>query len=576
MRYTIHSKNPASHFIDIEAVFDNPGLDELYIQLPAWRPGRYELGNFAKNIQKFSVCDERGETLMFGKVSKDKWKVRCSGAQEVRVVYNYYADFINAGSTYVDELQLYMNPVNCLVYIEGHDNEACEIVLEIPENYEVATGMNSTGKNRFKTASFDELADCPFMASGAIQHHEFTEGGTLFHLWFQGECKPDFEQLEKDFRAFTIPQISMMGGFPVDEYHYLFQIFTHRGYHGVEHSNSTVISIGPSWDIFKKDGWYNELLGVSSHELFHTWNVKRIRPADWWPYDFSGEDYSRMGYLAEGFTTYYGDLFLFRGGVFSDKTYLGELSKMLNRHFRNPGRKNLSVADSSFDTWLDGYEKGIPGRKTSIYNEGALCAFMMDVAIRKATGSEQSLDDVVRTFYNECYLEGAGVSEEKFIEVVSAYGREPASIIEHFVYGTGDYEETLIEAFALLGIEMKKKPSTKWEEANLGLILEISGSTVKVAAVMPDSPAEKAGLAVDARIISINNVPVDEHLSHWFEYFADAPVTLSVKDPFGEIRSISISPVSKSVQIFEYYLEKGENPDNEAKRAYEGWASGQH
>lgn len=575
MRYTIQSKNPASHFINIEAVFENPGLDELYIQLPAWRPGRYELGNFAKNIQRFMVYDEHGGELMFGKVSKDKWKVRCSGVKEVKIVYNYYADFINAGSSYVDQTQLYVNPVNCLVYVEGHDNTPCTVQLIIPEDYKVATGLRAKGGNSFATDSFDELADCPFIASSTLKHHEFKEGETLFHLWFQGECKPDFQQLEKDFRAFTIPQISMMGGFPVEEYHYLFQIFTHRGGHGVEHSNSTVISMGPSWDVFKKEGLYNRFLGISSHELFHTWNVKRIRPADWWPYDFSKEDYSRMGYLAEGFTTYYGDLFLFRGGIFDVKTYLGELSKMLNRHFRNPGRLNLSVADSSFDTWLDGYEMGIPGRKTSIYNEGALCAFMLDVAIRKVTNSERSLDDVVRTFYKECYLQGQGVSEDKFIEVVSGYGVEASRVLEEFVYGTEDYEEALKNSFVSLGIEMLKKPAEKWEEAYLGLILEVTGSAAKVTAIMPGSPAEKSGLAVDSQITTINNVPADENISNWFAYYKNDPINLQVKDPFGVIRSISIQQQAKPIQIYDYWLEQMENLDRETVLAFRRWSTGQ-
>src|SRR6476659_10108647 len=202
--------------------------------------------------------------------------------------------------------------------------------------------------------------------------------GHTFFLHFVGECRPDFKKLKKDFRAFTKKQIEFWGDFPVQEYHFLFQVLPAKFYHGVEHQRSTVIAIGPGYAI-NSGSTYDDILGVSCHELFHTWNVKTIRPVEMHPYNLTRENYARTGYVYEGFTTYYGDKLLLNSKVFSVKQYFTTLQERLVKHFHNYGRYNLSVADSSWETWLDGYVPGAPYRKTSIYDEGNLVAFMLDV-----------------------------------------------------------------------------------------------------------------------------------------------------------------------------------------------------
>ncbi len=240
----------------------------------------------------------------------------------------------------------------------------------------------------------------------------------LFHLWFQGECKPDFKKLENDFKKFCKKQIKDFGSFPVSEYHFLFQILTYKTYHGVEHSNSTVISLGPSYEIMDEKGWYNELLGVSSHELYHTWNVKQIRPIEMYPYDYTKENYTVLGYLDEGVTTYFGDKYLFTSGVFDWTQYKSTFDKLLERHYTNFGVENLSVASSSFDTWLDGYVRGIPNRKGSIYTEGALVAFITDVFIMKNTNNKKGLKEVMKLLYTDFAKKGKGVSDADYKAIV--------------------------------------------------------------------------------------------------------------------------------------------------------------
>ena len=194
MKYIISYTKPHNHYIDIEFIVDLPtgqagkiDQDELMIQLPAWRPGRYELGNFAKNIQKWSAFDEKGSVLKFEKITKDCWKVQTKGVSTAHIKYNYYAAEINAGSTFLDETQLYMNPVNCCVYIQDRINESCELELHLPSDYKVACGLNprpnaSPKERSFLAKDFHELADSPFIASNSLQHNVFICFGVEFNI----------------------------------------------------------------------------------------------------------------------------------------------------------------------------------------------------------------------------------------------------------------------------------------------------------------------------------------------------------------------------------------------------------
>mgnify|MGYP001158532873 FL=1 len=313
--YLFSYTHPHRHFIDIDMTTEARGEEKLYFQLPAWRPGRYELANFSRNVQKWTAYNEKGEQLPHQKVTKDQWQVDTLGAKSVTIAYNYYANQLNAGSTYLDNHQLYVNPVNCCLYVVGRMEEECSIDLELPSDYEIACGLEKTAKHSMKACCFDTLAESPFIASNSLQHDMYEVEGIPFHLWFQGPCTPPFEKLKKDFASFTQEQIDCFGGFPCSDYHFLFQMTPYNSYHGVEHTNSTVIMLGSEKNVFEER--YDDLIGISSHELYHTWNIKAIRPAEMLPYDYTKENYSLLGYVSEGVTTYMGDVMLYRSGVFN-------------------------------------------------------------------------------------------------------------------------------------------------------------------------------------------------------------------------------------------------------------------
>lgn len=580
MKYIISYTKPHNHYVDIEFIAGNINSDELEIQLPAWRPGRYELGNFAKNVQKWTAFDEKGNKLSSQKISKDRWKIQTKGISEIHVKYNYYAAEINAGSTFLDATQLYMNPVNCCVYIPERINEKCELELHLPQDYVVACGLpalpaKTKNEKCFSASDFHELADSPFIASNSLQHNKFMYESIEFNLWFQGECRPDWEKLNSDFGKFCSHQVAMMKKSPFKEYHFLFQILPQKIYHGVEHTTSTVIALGPGYNLMKGE-LYEDLLGVSCHELFHAWNVKTIRPVEMQPYDYTKENYSKLGYVCEGVTTYYGDYLLYRCGVFNEEQYFGTFNERLQKHFDNAGRFNMSVADSSFDTWLDGYAPGIPNRKTNIYDEGNLLAFITDMFIRKHSNNKNSLDDVMRHLYEEFALKQKGYSEKDYKGLVEHYANAPfTEIFDHYFNGTKDYEPLLREATDYIGCELVKHNSTKFQEHALGIKVHEAAGVCKVTAVYPGSVADLAGISLNDDLMAINNMQIrpdntGTNFTEWCSYFGNQRLQLAVASN-ALVKTIELVPEPGS-----YYklvrIQRQEKVTDQQKANYELWS----
>lgn len=553
IQYKLQVANPASHYIDVELLISGIRSDKTELQLPAWRPGRYELGNFAKNVKKVEAFDTNGKPLKYEKVTKDKWVVETGGCHEIKITYAYYANELNAGACFAGEKQMYVNPVHLCMYVPARMNETHTVELLIPDNYKIACQLPKDGRT-LTAKNFDELADSPFIASAELKSDVYEVNGINFYLHFNGEGKPDFTKIKTHFTAFTKKQIEFFGDFPVDEYHFLFQVLPNKFYHGVEHEKSTVIVLGPSWDI-NNGNTYEDLLGVSSHELFHTWNVKSIRPAEMLPYDFTKENYARTGYVYEGFTTYYGDVMLRASNVFTDAQYFVTLEERLVKHFHNYGRFNLPVTGSSLDTWLDGYLPSAPYRKTNIYDEGNLIAFMLDIHILKNTGNKKSLKDVCRQLYNQFGKKKKGYTEKDIVSLCeNAAGVSLQNIFDNHVYGTTDFEPILKECFEYVGLEMQIIPSVLMNESVYGFkTSDQQGANSKVILIAPESPAWDGGLSVGDEIIAVNDFMIKGDLNGWLSNFKTNEVELTVGS-LGKIKRIGMRPGNGKTYFNQYKI----------------------
>jgi predicted metalloprotease with PDZ domain len=551
MKYIVKFNNAERHYINLELVVDTSKVNSLKMQLPAWRPGRYELGNFAKNIKDFSVLSGDGKTIPFTKKTKDLWQIECTEFTQVNVSYSYYASELNAGSTFLDNNQLYINPVNCMLYNVDDYGASFEIEFSIPSDYHLYSSLKSISKNTLYATNFEELADSPIIASNNAQSKSITLNNINFNFCFQGEINIDWNRLLQDFKLFIEYQIQLFGSFPHKDFLFLFQITPYRSYHGVEHHKSTVILLGPSYDIFKN--FYSELLGVSSHELYHVWNVKNIRPQEMAPYDFSRENYTQMGYVTEGVTTYMGDRILYESGVFSLNQYFEELQKLFQRHFHNDGRNHYSVAESSWDSWLDGYVAGAPARKVSIYVEGALISLICDAKIRKSTSYKKSLHDVMKSMYqgsDKLSPYDKKIYKEK-LESISKSSFD--DVFNNLIYNTLDFSNYLESALEVFGwkYEIEKSKNWSWQ---YGFKTKSTSGKVEIENVLEKSAAYNSPLVFKDQIIAVNNFYLENNLEHWLEYFKDEDVVLTINRG-GRVLELKINK-RNNYQYFNYKISK--------------------
>lgn len=565
--YTLSGSQSDVNFINISVEFSHLNNTSTALQLPSWRPGRYELGNFAKNVRNFTVTDENKKPVSFYKTAKDRWQVENGNTKKIIVNYQYYAAELNAGSSFCNDEMLYVNPVNCCIYIPERINESCSLCLTIPDDYTIAAGKKF--ENRMAAFSdFHELADTPFICSAGLIHFDYFVHDFHFHVWIQGKCHPDIEKIRRDFSSFSEKQINSFGELPVKEYHFLIHAPSFSFYHGVEHQSSSVNVLGPGYEITNER--YVDLLGLCSHELYHSWNIKSIRPAEMFPYDYTKENYFRTGYVAEGVTTYLGDYFLYASGVFGEQQFLEEMSQQLQKHMDNFGRRNYSVAESSFDTWLDGYTPGIPGRKVSIYTEGCLLAFIADILLLKHSKNNCSIHHVMKELYHSFYKNQRGYTENDYKNLLEKYsGISFENYFSQLVNGTGNYLPLLKECFDYTGYLIVEKDSVHYAESVFGFRIIEQGEKTFVSLIHPDGEAQQSGLAINDQVLSVNGIGIKNDLHKWLNHLKPASATITVLragSPYEMKLNNSGRPGFKN-----YYLAVKENRSEAERNAHQKW-----
>ncbi len=565
--YRITASQASQHTLQISFTFVARNSKST-IQVPKWRPGRYEAGNFARNYRGFKAS-ANGESLTYRKSSPNRWQIHASPGTEITITYDCYASEIAAGNTYFDGELLLINPVNSLVYIIGMEHEPASLEVVVPNGWHMVSSFDEAeGKHsptKYVAADMQQLLDTPILAAPHIDTYTYEIDGIPFYIDICGDGVKDREQLVQEFKAFSQSQIDAFGSMPVDRYRFLMLFLPVKAYHGVEHESSTVIILGPSAEL-DDPKIYKELLGVSSHELYHTWNVKSLRPADWTPYDYSKSMFSRMGYVAEGVTTYMGDWMLWQSRFFSDQGFLNELSTHVQRHMDNEGRFYNSLADSSVDTWVDGYVKGMPRRKVSIYVEGALLALVCDMHLLNATSGEAGLSNVMRVLY-EKYGQQRGFTEDQYWDELAATAPfDWDRIRQDALDGRGKLESLVKEALPIAGLKIESSASDKSFETNFGFSASLIGTDWTVTNVLEGSPAETSGLWFGDVLVEIN----DDVAAKYFDQEQAEAKTIKVaaKSGFRE-KNITLNADGK-MWIKKYRVVKAEAADN---AIFENWRS---
>ncbi|MCH7409069.1 M61 family peptidase [Belliella sp. DSM 111904] len=497
MQYQFRRHAISSQFIDIKLLIHCKAKEIISLQLAAWRPGRYEIADFAAKIKNFEVTHQ-GDFVKSSKVNKSLWEFQAIEKGVYEISYKFFANQMDAGGSWSDDSQLYINFTNCVFDIKDRHNEPIEIIIELPSDYDIASSLKRIGKNSWEAKNYQEIIDSPLLGSSNLTHLEYSVAGTVFHVWLNGKIYFNQNELIKVFEAFTKRQIQDFGGFSAADYHFIIQLLPYKHYHGVEHRFSTVITIGPDKDL-KEKKLFEDLIGVSSHELYHFWNVCRIRPIEMIPYDLSKEVYLDSGFVLEGITTYMGDLYLLKSKFFTLEEYFQEaISKRIQREFDQFGWKSQSIVDSSKDLWLDGYKAGIPDKKVNIYNRGSLIAFCLDILLIQ---NQSSLADVMSAMWEKHGAKNLGYSMIDFINTIASAlnnHKLAETFFENYVYGKEDILPLIIESCNKLGIQLTKT----YEPENFLLhdygIRHVEGC---VTQVHPDSAAYQS-VMINDKIIS--------------------------------------------------------------------------
>lgn len=428
MKYRIECDDLLSKYLNIKIEIKNIEQKAIKLQLPSWRPGRYQIQNFAKNIRNLSVKDTDGKSVAVRKTKKDLWLIPKNESKILTVKYEYYANQQDAGGSYVDAEMLYVNPINLLLYKPGEESRSCELSIKFHKNDKVACGLQHSREKdiiTFRAGSYHDLVDAPFIISNSLQHFQYEVKQNHFHIWVQGKVDYPWDSVLNDFKAFTKAQIKIFGEFPTEDYHFILWVPPQPYYHGVEHFNSTMMVLGPDSQAF--EDMYPDLLGLSSHELFHTWNIKKIRPKELLPYKYDRENYFNSCFIAEGFTTFYGDWVLRRSNILDHAGYQRELETTLKRHFEFADESSLSLLESSFDLWLDGYETGAPNRKVSVYYKGAVATLILNHQLKKHVDHPYPMDLVMKELWKQFGKTGIGYTYIRFKKLIEKLAKNQMS-----------------------------------------------------------------------------------------------------------------------------------------------------
>ena len=528
-RYRIAATDPFAHRFDVDCTIDDPDPDGQRVTLPAWIPGSYLIREFARHVVSVRASAQ-GRPVPIVKSAKDAWRVApCAGPLTVTI--GVYAHDVSVRTAYLDATRGYFNGTSVFLLPEGRAGAPCPVDIEPPAHgaaarWRVATtlprdGAAPWGFGGYRADDYDELVDHP-VEMADFAHAAFEAGGAVHDIAVTGRVRFDASRLARDLERICRWQIDLWGGakdsrapFP----RYLFQVFAvGDGYGGLEHRTSTSLLCSrrdlPVPGVERIGDDYRSFLGLASHEYFHAWNVKRVKPAAFVPYDLSREAYTRQLWAFEGITSYYDDLALARSGVVDTASYLELLGRTISAVLRTPGRRLQSVAEASFDAWIKYYrpDENTPNAQVSYYAKGALVALALDLTLRE--NGRATLDDVLRALWREFGEAGAGVPEDGLRAIASRVaGRDLAPFFDAYVDGTED--PPLARLLAAHGVRLELRPASGPKDrggqratgdAPRTALGATWSSDLKLTHVFAGGAAERAGLSAGDTLVALDGL----------------------------------------------------------------------
>ena len=522
--YTIHPSDPEAHRFTVTCRVPHPDPAGQRFALPAWIPGSYLIRDFARHIVAIRAESE-GKPVPLNKLDKHTWQARpLAVGRPLSVTCEIHAWDLSVRGAHLDATHAFFNGTSVFLRAIGQEDAPCLVDIQPPEgrsfaSWRVATALEPArgepgaakrhGFGVYRAACYDELIDHP-VEMGAFTLARFVACGVTHDIAITGRHDCDVERLTADIKHICEWQIRFFGE-PAPMKRYVFLVTAvGEGYGGLEHRASTALLCSrndlPYRGMRGVPEGYRTFLGLCSHEYFHTWNVKRIKPAAFVPYDFNRENYTTQLWAFEGITSYYDDLALLRSGVIDRNDWLELLAKTISNVQRTPGRSRQSLAESSFDAWSKFYrpDENTPNVVVSYYAKGALVALALDLTLRSKTANRVSLDDVMRELWRHHGQTGIGVGEDDLRCIAERLsGVDLRRFFADFVHGTR--ELPLKSLLAEQGIRLE------WEAAktpSLGIKTVTEGDSIRLATVFDDGAAQAAGLASGDVLIALDGLRV--------------------------------------------------------------------
>ncbi|MBA2495237.1 MAG: M61 family metallopeptidase [Acidobacteria bacterium] len=565
INYSVSMSKPWTHLLEVEMRLNWANMPEIAeIKMPVWTPGSYLIREYARHVQDFAVKNPSGNALDWQKINKNSWQIDTRGAKEIVVSYKVYANELTVRTNELNADHAFFNNAALLMFPKGELNAPSTINVLPFGNWKVATGLPKVEgqTNTFRAENFDVLYDSPFEV-GNFTEAPFTVDGVPHRYVFEGEGNYDAEKITRDTAKIVEQSKAIFGELPYKDY--LFIVNLRSGGGGLEHLNSTALQ----WQKFgfKPEARYTAFLNLVAHEIFHVWNVKRIRPDALGPFDYENENYTKLLWVAEGATAYYEGVLLRRADLISDKEILDGKARLIEQLQARPGRFETSLEDSSFDAWIKYYrqDENSVNNQISYYDKGEVVNFLLDLEIRTASGGAKSLDDVMRFLYDEFSKKNKNFTPADYQKISETMaGKSLDDFFTKYVRGTADIDYNAI--FSGIGVQLETGEEGI-KQAYLGGTLAETDGRLTVRAVPADTPAYQFGLNINDQIVAIDGNRASQTFlqSHLTGKKPGEKIKLTIFR-FDELREIEVTLGGRAKS--DYKIVPVENPTDEQKRLY--------
>jgi predicted metalloprotease with PDZ domain len=514
----VNIKEPQHHYAQITIEFDKFNREQTNFHLPTWRTGRYEIINLANGIREFTAADESGNPLKWKKIDKDTWQVQDTLDKKVEISYQVYANQLGQRTRHIDDSHAFIDASTVVMYNDTTRNQQHLISLNVPATWRSVSGLESgVAPDQFIAENYDVLVDSP-IETGINEHHQFSVDGLDYELVIWGKGNYDSAKMVADLKVLVQQSKHIWQGYPFERY--VFMVHATSGARGAtEHLNSTIIQRSRFKFSSRKD--YLGFISTAAHEFVHTWNVKQYRPKGLVPYDYQQENYSTLLWLSEGSTSYLQNQLLLRGDLMSSKEFLESLAKRITGYNHKPGRQSQTVAEASFDKWLEeggDYDKN---HSVNIYSEGFLVSWLLDFSIIEKTKLEKSYRDVHNILYQD-YKIPKSFDEADLVAILKKLtGENYQDWWRENVHGYAkvDFDKLLAKAGLTLSYADVDEEDSK-DKAWMGIKTRESSNGLQITMVEKNSPAWQAGLMLDDIIVAFDGLRmVDKDLTKRLENF---------------------------------------------------------